>query len=122
MLLTNEVSVKTTMKEVGEYLEQQARLGSPINYADVVRNFPDLPPLTGAWKSHPLCPIFGDLDIEDDRHKRLLRTALVFGKETGRPGDGFYEMIEKLRGMSVSRGQKDKVWTDELKAVIAFYA
>ena len=109
------------MKEVGKYLEQQAKLGAPINYIDVVRNFPGLPPLTGVWKSHPLCAIFGDLDIEDDRHKRPFRTALLFGKESGRPGDGFYEMIEKLRGVSVGTRQRDKVWTDELKALLAYY-
>ena len=86
---------------------------SPITYTNVVRSFPDLPPLTGAWRSHPLCTIFGDLDIEDDRNKRPFRTALVFAKETGRPGEGFFEMIES---------QTDKVWTNELKALIDHYA
>ena len=113
--------MNTTMKEVGKYLEQQAKLGAPITYTDVVRSFPDLPPLTGAWRSHPLCTIFGDLDIEDDRNKRPFRTALVYAKETGTPGDGFFEMIETLRGVSITKSQKDKVWTDELKALIDLY-
>jgi hypothetical protein len=121
MLLANEVCVETTMKEVGKYLEQQAKRGAPINYVDVVKNFPAIPSLGPHWKSHPLCTIFGDLDIEDERHKRPFRTALVFAKETGRPGDGFHEMIDKLRGVSVSKSQKDKIWTDELKALLAYY-
>lgn len=114
--------MNTTIKDVAKYLEQQAKIGAPITYTDVVRSFPDLPPLTGAWRSHPLCTIFGDLDIEDDTNKRPFRTALVFAKETGRPGNGFFEMIETLRGVSVSKDQRDKVWTDELKALLAHYA
>jgi hypothetical protein len=122
MLLADEVRVKTTMKEVGQYLEEQAKLGTPITYTDVVRRFIDLPPLTGAWRSHPLCTVFGDLDVEDDRNKRPFRTALVFAKETGRPGQGFFDAIMSLRNTTILKSEQDRVWTDELKAVIAFYA
>lgn len=112
----------TTIKEVGQYLEQQAKLGSPITYSDVIRKFPDLPPLGPHWKSHPLCGIFGELDDEDNVKKRPFRTALVFAKETGRPGQGFFDTITNLRNKTILKSEQDKVWTDELKAVIAHYA
>jgi hypothetical protein len=59
----------------------------------LIAHFPDLPPLTEYWRSHPLCSIFGELDDEDRLKKRPLRTALVFAKETGRPGQGFFDTI-----------------------------
>jgi hypothetical protein len=90
--------VETTIKEVGQHLKQQATLGTPITYTDVIRRFPDLPMLTGAWRAHPLCGIFGELDDEDNVRKRPFRTALVFAKETGRPGQGFFDTVQNLRG------------------------
>jgi hypothetical protein len=114
--------VETSIKEVGQYLEEQAKLGTPITYTDVIRRFPDLPMLTGAWRAHPLCGIFGELDDEDNVRKRPFRTALVFAKETGRPGQGFFDTVQNLRGTTITRSEQDRVWTDELKALIAHYA
>lgn len=114
--------VETTIKEVGQYLEEQAKLGTPITYTDVIRRFADLPMLTGAWCAHPLCGIFGELDDEDNFRKRPFRTALVFAMETGRPGQGFFDSIQNLRGTTITKSEQDRVWTDELKALIALYA
>jgi hypothetical protein len=124
MLLSNGVNdrVETTIKEVGQFLEQQAKLGSPITYGDVIRKFPDLPALGPHWKSHPLCSIFGELDDEDHIKGRPFRTALVYAKETTRPGQGFFDTITNLRNKTILKSEQDKVWTDELKAVIAHYA
>lgn len=109
------------MKAVGQYLAQQARVGDPITYSKVVDHFPDMPPLNGAWSAHPLCAIFGELDIEDHSEHRPFRTAFVYAKETGRPGDGFFKMISKLRGISVLKSEQDAVWMEELEALIAYY-
>lgn len=51
----------------------------------------------------------------------LFEPLLVFAKETGRPGDGFFKMISKLRGFSIHKSQQDKIWTEELKALINYY-
>ncbi len=117
-----EICVETTIKDVGRFLEDQAKLGTPITYTDVIRKFPDLPPLTAAWRSHPLCGIFGELDDEDNVKRRPFRTALVFAKETGRPGQGFFDTMTNLRGKTILKSEQDQVWTGELKALIAHYA
>jgi hypothetical protein len=122
MLLSNEVNVETTIKDVGQFLEQQAKLGAPITYGDLIRRFPDLPPLGPHWKSHPLCSIFGELDDEDIVKERPFRTALVFAKETGRPGQGFFETMQNLGGITVLKSEQDKIWTEALKVLIAYYA
>jgi hypothetical protein len=114
--------LNTTIKDVGDFLEQQAKLGSPITYGDVIRKFPDLPQLGPHWKSHPLCSISGELDDEDHVKGRPFRTAIVYAKETTRPGQGFFDTIAALRNKPIDKSQEDKVWTDELKAVMAFYA
>jgi hypothetical protein len=113
--------VDTTIKDVGQFLEQQAKLGTPITYSEVIRKFPDLPPLTAAWRSRPLCGIFGELDDEDNLKKRPFRTALVFAKETGRPGQIFFDTMQNLRGVTVLKAEQDKVWVAELGALTTYY-
>lgn len=110
-----------SIKDIGKYLEKQANAGAPVTYGDVVRKFPALPPLNGAWRSHPLCRILGELDDEDHLNNRPFRTALVYAKETGRPGQGFFDTITNLREQTVLKSDQDKVWTEEVKAVIAHY-
>jgi hypothetical protein len=111
-----------TTKDIGQFLEQQATLGVPITYGDIIRKFPDLPPLGPHWKSHPLCSIFGELDEEDHLKKRPFRTALVCAIQTTRPGQGFFDTIINLRDKSILKSDQDRVWTEELKAVIDHYA
>lgn len=113
--------METIIRDVGLYPEQQAKLGSPITYGDVIRKFPDLPPLSAAWRSHPLCGIFGELDDEDNLKKRPFRTALVFAKETGRPGQGFFDTMQNLLGVAVLKAEQDKVWVAELGALTTYY-
>ena len=113
--------METTIRDVGQYLEGQAKLGQPITYTDVIRKFPDLPPLGAHWKSHPLCDIFGELDNEDHVKRRPFRTALVFAKDTGMPGQGFFQAMTNLRGKTILKSEQDKVWTDELKALLNHY-
>lgn len=110
-----------TSKDVGQFLEQQARARKPVTYGTVVARFPEVGKLTGNWKSHPLCDIFGELDGEDHRNNRPFRTALVFGKESNRPGHGFYSTLERLRGTTILEQEQVKVWTKELDAVFEYY-
>jgi hypothetical protein len=114
--------LNTTIKEIGQFLEEQAKVGRPITYTDVIRKFPDLPPLSAAWRSHPLCSIFGELDDEDNVKHRPFRTALVFAKETGRPGQGFFDAMANLRGKTILKSEWDRVWTKELNDVIKHYS
>lgn len=83
---------------IGRFLEQRALLSAGqalVFYGDIVAMF-GLPTLDGAWLSHPLCGIFGVLDLEDHRLNRPLRTALVVNRETRMPGNGFFETAQHL--------------------------
>jgi hypothetical protein len=42
----------------------------------------------------------------DDNHR--FRTALVFAKETGRPGQGFFDTVQNLRGKTILKSEQDK--------------
>jgi hypothetical protein len=116
-----EVPVNTTIKEVGQFLEAQAKIGEPITYSQVIIRFPDLPPLTAAWRSHPLCSIFGELDDEDHVKTRPFRTALVFSVETGKPGQGFFDTVSNLRSKTILKREQDAFWIAELSALRAYY-
>ena len=37
-------------------------------------------------------------------------------------GNGFFETVSTLRNKTILKSEQDQVWTDELKAVIAYYA
>ena len=36
--------------------------------------------------------------------------------------NGFFETVSTLRNKTILKSEQDRVWTDELKAVIAYYA
>jgi hypothetical protein len=114
--------MKTAVIDVARFLEAQAKLGAPITYSAVTKKFPDLGELGPHWKSHPLCGIFGELDDEDHRKQRPFRTALVVGKESGRPGQGFFETVSNLRNQTILQSERDTVWAKEFETLIAYYA
>ena len=112
-----EDAMQTSVRDVGIFLEKQAKIGAPITYQKVVERFPDLGPLTEFWRSHPLCSIFGELDAEDHRNGRPFRTALVCAKQTGKPGHGFFETVSPLRNQPISDQNEDEVWVSEFNAL-----
>ena len=102
------------LDKLGQHLEGIAKKGRPIYYADLVTQF-NLPPLDGAWTSHPLCAAFGHLDREDAEAKRPFRTSVVIAKELNRPGDGFFKSLFELKRISAkSENQKMEIFLREL--------
>ncbi len=105
--------------EVGRFLEQKAKLGNPIAYKDVVDAFPGrLPNFSGSWQGHPLSSIFGELDEQDHAANRPWRTALVVSRETGRPGQGFFDTIARLRGIDIAQEDRERIWLTEYKRLV----
>jgi hypothetical protein len=45
----------------------------------------------------------------------------VFAKDTGMPGQGFFQAMTNLRGRTILKSEQDNVWTDELKALLDHY-
>lgn len=107
----------TTSKQIGEFLEGQARENCPVTYGRVLEEFPDLPPLTAAWLSHPLCELFGQLDAQDHAAGRPFRTALVYAKETSIPRQGYFETVARYRKQKTTKNQQIDFWNKELKAI-----
>jgi hypothetical protein len=90
----------TTAKDIGRYLEQrlqQKGRDAVMTYGELLAVFDDLPEFTGHWPSHPLCDMFGELDIEDASLNRPFRTAIVVSQDDRVPGGGFFKMYVKYR-------------------------
>ena len=101
--------METTWQDIGRYLEEQLRAkgrDAIMTYGELLLRFPDLPDFTGAWSAHPLCDMFGELDIEDASFGRPFRTAAVVSQDDRVPGGGFFKMYVKYRD------KKAKVRTD----------
>ncbi len=111
---------------VAEYLEAHLREhGSSklLHYSDLTAEFEDLPSLSGAWRSHPLCRIFDELDREDADFNRPFRTAIVVNRETFQPGPGFYESYSRflLDGRPITPGERVSIHATQLSALDAAY-
>lgn len=113
--------MKTTYVEVAAFLESVARRQDLTTYGDIVHRYPDLPTDLHPWPPHPLSAIFGELDHEDSRAGRPLRTALVVTKKEGVPGNGFFEAVTLLRGTPIAKSDRLAVWSSEVAAVHNFY-
>jgi hypothetical protein len=114
------------VEAIARFLEQRARLPrdeAPIFYNDLAAEF-DLPPVDDRWYAHPLCSIFGALDEDDQVHNRPFRTALVIGRERSLPGDGFFKMIQQLRGLQrpiTGDFEQMRVWQEEFDRLLEYY-
>lgn len=109
--------MKTTYQEIGKHLEYVASMADVVTYGDLVKKFTDLPRELYPWPLHPLCAMFEELDVEDQRNGRPFRTSVVVTQETKMPGDGFFKMYELKRGQAISTSQRLSVWMSELVAV-----
>lgn len=117
----------TTATDVARHLERHLReqgCQSLLYYGDLVAEFEDLPPLNGAWSSHPLCQLFDELDREDAAMGRPFRTALVVSRKENLPGKGFFEAYAKYanKGKRIASGDRTVVHAAQLKALAALYA
>ncbi|WP_295539884.1 hypothetical protein [uncultured Thiohalocapsa sp.] len=106
---------------VGRFLETCLKARRTAYYAEVVKRF-GLPALDGAWASHPLSEIFDVLDREDAAAPRPYRTAVVIAQDTNRPGNGFFEALQRYKNIpdpGTLEG-RDSVWIAELNAAYDF--
>jgi hypothetical protein len=106
---------------IGVLLESIAKRKGQIHYSDIVEQF-GLPPLDGAWNSHPLSQIFEVLDQEDASANRPFRTSVVVAIESNRPGNGFYEALHRLKNIPDPRtpNARDAIWAREMQAAHSY--
>lgn len=107
---------------IGQHLETVARARNCITYQNLINAFPILlPPFDGAWPAHPLSQIFEALDQDDAQNKRPFRTSVVVNKATGKPGYGYFEALERLKGIKcLNDTARDSAWITELNAAYAY--
>lgn len=107
---------------IGPHLETVARLRSLITYQELINAFPALlPPLDGAWPAHPLAQIFETLDQEDALNNRPFRTSVVVTQATGEPGNGYFEALQRLKGINcLNAAARQAAWIAELNAAHAY--
>ena len=107
--------------DVREILVEVARKRDLITYGALVNRL-GLPPLDGAWAAHPLSKIFEALDQEDANAQRPFRTTVVVKESEKTPGGGYYEALERLKGIQARNAlRKLEVFTRELQALYALY-
>ena len=65
------------LSELVAFLEDLARRrAATVTYGDIAHRF-QLPELTDVWSTHPLAPVFDNLDAQDHDMERPFRTTLV---------------------------------------------
>ncbi|WP_157198052.1 hypothetical protein [Methylomonas sp. DH-1] len=108
---------------VGSHLERilKARPQRTTNYGAIAQAF-SLPDFDGAWSSHPLSEIFEVLDQQDANARRPFRTSVVTGKVSNAPGPGFYEAMQRLKGIPdpVTQSAREQLWISELNEAYAY--
>lgn len=87
---------------------------STTTYGAVCNAF-GLPPLDGAWKAHPLCLIFDQIDRKDAEHGRPFKTAVVINLADGKVGAGFFEALAKYKNIKpLNTDAKLVAWNKEI--------
>lgn len=73
------------------------------------------------WHYHPLNRVFKELDSEDKRNGRPLRTVIVVRYDTERPGNGFHNSLFDLKSIDgLSEAEKFRAYKRELSRAIAY--
>lgn len=108
------------VKAIAAYLENIACSNGTVNYQEISIAF-GLRKFDGNWKAHPLCNIFGEIDREDANENRPFRTSVVTSIEKNRPGAGFFQALEEMKGIKANNdAEKDEIWIKELQAAYAY--
>lgn len=117
---------ETDYEAVGAFLEERVyRLGdiAPIYYGELAAHF-NMPPVTEAWSSHPLCAILDQIDQEDARLGQPFRSVLVIGRDSNMPGDGFFKTYVRFNPrirLPRTDNDKQKLFVSELNKVLSHY-
>lgn len=112
-------------KRIGEHLTSLARERRLTTYGEVAAHF-DMKPVDGLWQLHPLCEIFGALDLDDDAFSRPFRTSIVVRSAKHAadriPGDGFFKMVADLRQIPKPKTSEEKLvlWAEEVRRLFEF--
>ncbi len=104
-------------------LLREKRARAPITY-NSLSDALGQPRVTDAWRAHPFCEAFGQLDHGDADAGRPFRTALVFNDAKNMPGEGFFFTLQKLKAIKVPKDEvkRHTIYLKELGEAVAYYA
>ena len=111
------------LSELVAFLEDLARRrAATVTYGDIVGKF-QLPGLTDVWSTHPLAPVFDNLDAQDHDMERPFRTTLVVNADRlGLPGSNYFDSLARRRSIRAkSRLDQFRVHRQELQALYDYY-
>ncbi len=111
------------LSELVAFLEDLARhRAATVTYGDIVGKF-QLPGLTDVWSTHPLAPVFDNLDAEDHDMDRPFRTTLVVNADRlGLPGCDYFDSLARRRSIRAkSRLDQFRVHRRELQELYDHY-
>lgn len=111
------------LSELVAFLEDLARRrAATVTYGDIAHRF-QLPELTDVWSTHPLAPVFDNLDAQDHDMERPFRTTLVVNADRlGLPGSNYFDSLARRRSIRAkSRLDQFRVHRQELQALYDYY-
>jgi hypothetical protein len=109
-----------------ETLLEWAKDRKPGTYTDLIRHVPaiDWPDGAHTHSGRQIGMLLGQVAVEelDELEDRPLLSALVFGQESNRPGQGYWDLMTEL-GVAVpdSDDAQDRLWWAELDRVYATF-
>jgi hypothetical protein len=99
--------------EAVKEISAQARRESTITYTDLTKRIHSIAFGPSDYAFHYL---LYEISVEEDGAGRGLLSALVVRKEDGMPGDGFFDLAQKL-GRDIT--DRVRCWTEEIRLVFS---
>ncbi|MFN8639549.1 MAG: hypothetical protein U0360_08855 [Dehalococcoidia bacterium] len=89
-----------------------ARYHQTVPYADVIDS------LRGAGRGY-VGQVLDELNVREHQAGRPLLSAIVVDRAGGQPGDGFFDLVKRLRGVA---GDRQAIWEAERDVVFLYYS
>ena len=111
-----------TSKNLRDCIIQRVReIGKPITYGQVNQFFDSYYDLSQSIQRHRFGEDLGDVSEFENSQGRPLLSAFVVQKENGMPGNGFFEMAERLQLYDPSKTSKRKFLKQEQEKVREYW-
>ena len=96
-------------------LIQIAKASNVVHYDDIAQTMGL--PLSGNYMARQVGEMLGIISTIEHFFGRPMLSAVVVRKDTGEPGDGFFELAEELGKFNPNSQQRNSFWRQELQDV-----
>lgn len=112
----NKNQWKAAKAEGKKILSECAKHNRKLAYSDFAKK---LQSIQLGPRSPRLFDLLGEISTQENAAGRGMLSALVVRKDYGQPGEGFFDLAQKL-GRDISN--KHEFWTEEVKRVYAAWS